>query len=343
MNELMELLTSKEILVVYAGALMAILLCSIIFIVEKNNEKLRRKHNTRELNKLVEEIKEEVPELQEEHEYYEKPVLQVIEEKEETSAVEELIENTLEIENLGNVIDYIEEEPKVEEEYLEPIIIEPIDIVTEVYEDEPVGEEELEYTTIEPDQETAQLELKKLTEELRKQSEVEVENIALTSYEEQQEENAIISLDELVRKSKDIYEANELSQYVDEGNEPISLQDLERQVGTQAKSYEEPFIIENVVPEEDILEVEKEIEMQQPKIRLDDFNTIKASTEVVNENESKRFKNSPIISPIFGIERREESNDLELENTANYEKLDQEIKRTNEFLMSLKELQNKLD
>ena len=33
----------------------------------------------------------------------------------------------------------------------------------------------------------------------------------------------------------------------------------------------------------------------------------------------------------------------ELENTANYDKLDQEIKKTNEFLMTLKELQQKLN
>ena len=36
-------------------------------------------------------------------------------------------------------------------------------------------------------------------------------------------------------------------------------------------------------------------------------------------------------------------NNMELENTANYEKLDEEIKKTNEFLKVLKELQKKLD
>ena len=49
---------------------------------------------------------------------------------------------------------------------------------------------------------------------------------------------------------------------------------------------------------------------------------------------------------IFGIEKDEETmsqTELELENTANYEKLDEEIKKTNEFLMTLRELQKKLD
>ena len=81
---------------------------------------------------------------------------------------------------------------------------------------------------------------------------------------------------------------------------------------------------------------------------MDDFNTIKLEEEKVNVNDvkiEKKFQNSPIISPIFGIERLNniEPNDLELENTANYEKLDEEIRKTNEFIMTLKELQSKLD
>jgi len=65
----------------------------------------------------------------------------------------------------------------------------------------------------------------------------------------------------------------------------------------------------------------------------------------IENNNLKKFHNSPIISPIYGIEKinNVEKNDLELENTANYEKLDQEIKKTNEFLMTLKDLQEKLD
>ena len=52
-----------------------------------------------------------------------------------------------------------------------------------------------------------------------------------------------------------------------------------------------------------------------------------------------------MISPVYGIEHPNTSSatDIELENTANYEKLDEEIRKTNEFLMTLKELQKKLD
>ena len=63
-------------------------------------------------------------------------------------------------------------------------------------------------------------------------------------------------------------------------------------------------------------------------VKMDDFKTIKTS----------KYRPTPVISPIFGLEKNYKK-DLELENTANYEKLDEEIKKTNEFMMTLKELQ----
>ena len=208
-----------------------------------------------------------------------------------------------------------------------------------------------------------------LTEELMKaealaQQEVEVQetpvveevkNISLTSYEEEQEENAIISLEELVRKSKDMYEQNELTQYADEGNEPISLQDLE--IKMKEYSINEPTTVESIVEEIESLEdhvVEEPViieaqpvVIEQQKLVLDDFNTVKVEpVEEIQQTISnayqttKKFKSSPVISPIYGIRPQSE---LELENTANYEKLDEEIKKTNEFVMTLKELQSHLD
>ena len=69
---------------------------------------------------------------------------------------------------------------------------------------------------------------------------------------------------------------------------------------------------------------------------------MKEENRNLNEIDSveSRFKNSPIISPVFGIEKKSE---LELENTANFEKFDKELNRNNEFLMTFKELQNKLE
>ena len=314
--DIVEFLTSKEIIVVYIIAAVACLLCFIIYLVEKHNDRGRKKHNTKELNKLVEQIKEEV-EITPEEEYTE-PVLQVIEEEpsiEVNDQVEELVE-----EDIRSLVEEISTEVQMELSQEEPV--EEIELL------EPI--EELEYTSIEPNEEVAKEELTKITEELKEQeSKIEevVENSRLTDYELEQEENAIISLEELVSKSKEMYEANELTQYSDEGTEPISISELEVIAGREAEPITSPFVISNAVGEE------------SNEVVLDEFDKIKTTVEP----EVKRFKSSPIISPIYGIEKQEVTNDLELENTADYDKLDAEIKKTNEFLMTLKELQSKLD
>lgn len=346
MRDILGFLTSPEIIVVYGVAALACALCLIIYIVEKNNVKIRQRHNTRELNKLVEEVREEAN-IEETPVLYEEPVLETISDNNDlASSVNELLERTAEMNAIREEVVTVEE---VEQKNETPIIIEPMDIVTEVYEDEPEKEEaELEYTSIEPDQATAQLELKKLEDELRRQEELQSNTTeeTISNYEEQQEENAIISLEELVRKSKDIYEANELTQYKDEGNEPISLQELEERAGlsnSDTAIYSQPFTIESVVPQSEVAEVTQEVsQVEEKNVRLDEASTISVSKDVVENG--KKFKNSPIISPIYGIEHSQvEDNGLELENTANYDKLDAEIKKTNEFLMTLKELQKNLD
>lgn len=347
MNELIEFLTSKEIVIVYIVASLACFLCFIIYLVEKNNDRLRRKQNTKELNKLVEEIHEKTTnntELTEEPVIIEEHIIE--ESNKEVASVIELLENTNEIkidtnlsENINNQLENINE-PKI----IVPESINSIEL-NEKLEESPIKEEslELEYTSIEPDPETAKQELEKLTEELRKQ-EMQPENITLTNYEEEQEENAIISLEELVKKSKEMYAANEVTQYADEGNEPISLKDLEKRMkDVNTASYEEPFIIENVVKDEIVNEevTPEVLEIESSKA----INENVVNTSLVEDLTKRKFQSSPIISPIYGIEKQKSinSSELELENTANYEKLDEEIKKTNEFLMTLKELQKKLD
>lgn len=359
MNELINFLTSKEIIVVYMVAGVACFLCFIIYLIDKTYYKRKRKHNTKELNKLVEEVNRELEEegYDVNEEIYDAPVLapidkysEEVEYFEEEKDIEDMIVENMEI---------VQEQVEVEEEIeVKPVVEEPV-----------VIEEELCYTDIEPNKEEAQAELRRLTEELMKaealaQQEVEVQetpvveevkNISLTSYEEEQEENAIISLEELVRKSKDMYEQNELTQYADEGNEPISLQDLE--IKMKEYSINEPTTVESIVEEIESLEdhvVEEPViietqpvVIEQQKLVLDDFNTVKVEpVEEVQQTISnayqttKKFKSSPVISPIYGIRPQSE---LELENTANYEKLDEEIKKTNDFVMTLKELQSHLD
>lgn len=348
MGNLMNFLTSKDAIIIYAVAVGACALCFIIYIVEKSNEKLRKRHNTKELNKLVEQIKEEVPEVKSDEVIYDKPILSNIQDVE---SVDSLLEKTIQMNKVNEevssaqveVLETTVESEKVEE----PIITEKMKEELIVIEKNDDQEEELQYTSIEPDQETAKLELQRITEELKKQETLVDTEPVINNYEIEQEENAIISLDELLKKGKEMYESNEATQYADDGNEPISLEELDL---CDNDEYNKPFIIENVVPKEetvesDVTEAPLSIEVleemdKKVNVRLDNNNVIQ--TEV--KNEARKFKSSPIISPIYGIESKSESaNDLALENTANYDKLDQEIKKTNEFIMSLKELQGKLD
>lgn len=392
MRDLVEFLTSQEIMIVYAIAFGLCVFCVVSYIVKINSSKYRMKNNTRELNKLVGEIKEQTTEeeisyLDDKEDSFQGPVLENVTtnndlKMDEGSSVIELLESTAEIQGTVSEQSKSSEVEKIEE--LEPIIIEPVvslennintvdtnkvevnnenefesnsnesEVEFVSQESQEKQEEVLQYTSVEPSPEDARRELDRLKEELTLQQaqEDEMENIALNNYEEEQEANAIISLEELVQKSKDMYEANELTQYADEGNEPISLQDLERKLDKKASELEDTFIIENAVNGDELLESEEEnneaVIVNSEAINTNTVNTANTvSVREMPEISSERiFKSSPIISPIYGIEKKDTNmspTEIELENTANYDKLDEEIKKTNEFLMTLRELQKKLD
>lgn len=386
MRDLIEFLTSQEIMIVYAIAFGLCIFCVISYIVKINSSKYRMKNNTRELNKLVGEIKEKTSEeeagyLSDKEDSFQEPVLENVTTNndnsvDEASSVIELLESTAELQSTVNNQNNSQEVESIED--LEPIIIEPVvslensvdtnkietnkveesELVSNEGETEFISQEKeekqeevLQYTSVEPSPEDARRELDRLKEELTLQQaqEDEMENIALNNYEEEQEANAIISLEELVKKSKDMYEANELTQYADEGNEPISLQDLERKLDKKASELEDTFVLENVVSESELLEAEEEnneaVIVSSEAIKTNTVNTV-STREMPEISSERKFKSSPIISPIYGIEKKDTDmspTELELENTANYDKLDEEIKKTNEFLMTLRELQKKLD
>ena len=327
MNDLINFLTSKEIIVVYIVATLACILCFVIHMIDKNYYKRKQRHNTKELNKLVEQINEIIEQEEtKQQEVYTTPILESIVETKEPIIKEEQTES-------------------ITATNLEDLVLETMQQEVEKQVEEKVQEEELQYTSIEPNKEQAQEELMRLTLELERAQE-EAKNIDLTSYEEEQEENAIISLEELVRKSKEMYADNELTQYADEGNEPISLEDLEKKMRIERETITEQY--------QEIPEIIETLDVGETKtqMKLDDFNTIKVESEKVLVEEKrevplyqaeKKFERSPVISPIYGIEKTLTPEEIALENTANYEKLDEEIKKTNEFLMTLRELQKNLD
>ena len=62
MNELIKFLTSTEVVIVYivAGALIAI--CLLIYAIDRGKERRKKRHNTNELNKLVDKVQERIQE-----------------------------------------------------------------------------------------------------------------------------------------------------------------------------------------------------------------------------------------------------------------------------------------
>ena len=434
MSNIINLLTSQEMIVVYIVTGIACFIYFVIFMIDRSYYKRKRRQNTKELNQLVEDINIELAKendmtntdslLNIENTYnepvlesisnndfvYVEPINRVVEKKEEVKAVpvvenkainvdtmieeiiatpaptvmEEVILNDNKKEELtaesldeSEIVEVIEETTPVEPVTIEPIEVPVIEteqakvepeehkeeientisveenptVITITAEEEvlevqpeviePVKEtEELTYTNIEPTKQEAQAELRRLTEELEAASSSQEENITLTSFEEEQERDAIISLEELIKRSKEMYESNEISQYDDE-NIPISLSDLERQIQETLQGTEfldtptEPVLIETPTIEP--------IKEEQEQLVLEDLNTVEINEKPIsNAYKTEVFKISPVISPIYGIEKTRNSNDMELENTANYEKLDAEIKKTNEFLAMIKDLQKNL-
>lgn len=434
MSNIINLLTSQEMIVVYIVTGIACFIYFVIFMIDRSYYKRKRRQNTKELNQLVEDINIELAKendmtntdslLNIENTYnepvlesisnndfvYVEPINRVVEKKEEVKAVpvvenkainvdtmieeitatpaptvmEEVILNDNKKEDLtaesldeSEIVEVIEETTPVEPVTIEPIEVPVIEteqakvepeehkeeientisveenptVITITAEEEvlevqpeviePVKEtEELTYTSIEPTKQEAQAELRRLTEELEAASSCQEENITLTSFEEEQERDAIISLEELIKRSKEMYESNEISQYDDE-NIPISLSDLERQIQETLQKTEildtpaEPVLIETPTIEP--------IKEEQEQLVLEDLNTVEINEKPIsNAYKTEVFKISPVISPIYGIEKTRNSNDMELENTANYEKLDAEIKKTNEFLAMIKDLQKNL-
>ena len=350
MSGLIDFLTTEEMIVVYSLVGIASVLYLIIYFFDKTYYKRKQRQNTRELQKIVDEISP-VEDKKEDKVVSSELVLIPIQEEESRKDVVVEVSDQAVTPMENEEVSSLEEVVKKDAELLttteikeDTVSLESISDIENSSFGEVKQEEELQYTSIEPDPIEAQAELMKLTEALE-QAEVEVKNIELTAFEEEQEQNAIISLDELMSRGKAMYESGELEKLEDEGNEPISIQDLEERM--KAVQTE----VESIEAEPSIVTVEESI--SEPKqMVLDDFQTVSISvpdTSKVEEKpvyqEHKKFKSSPVISPVFGIEKPvvNNSSDIELENTANYEKLDEEIRKTNEFLMTLKELQKKLD
>ncbi len=342
MSGLIEFLTTEEMIMVYVLVGIASVLYFIIYFLDKTAMRRKQRQNTRELEKIVLEDSQNLEPVPEVKVNPQESVLfpTGTEENQEEVVLLDVEDTPSVSENLSVSQTSVEFEVSKTDVMPQQEVMEEEPVITPVNQ---VVEEQLQYTSIEPDPSEAQAELMRLTETLEK-AEKEVKNIDLTAFEEEQEQNAIISLDELMSRNKVLYERGELEKLEDEGNEPISLQDLEQRM----KSVQSETQATNSLSFTEVVEP-----ILEPKqMALDDFQTVSISNEQsINTDshsvysEHKKFKSSPVISPVFGIEKplTSTASDIELENTANYDKLDEEIRKTNEFLMTLKELQQKLD
>lgn len=294
MNSLIDFISNNEVSIMIALLVTIILLTIIVLITDALNKRKNKK---------------DVKELLNNHDT---DITDVFKEDINEENFAKTQEYTMDLEQYNDVID--NDNKLTEIKYVE-------------------DDEELEKTK-------AQLELKNLKEELikadikekeeakkkleleKQQDEIidviDIDNNPIDKFEQEQEENAIISLDEFNKVSDKIYDENEEIQYKDEGNEPISIQELEALYNTK-----------------ELKAIKIDEEIVKPTVS-------KLETKTEKKEEDYKFKKSPIISPVFGLDNDESVNTIALENTANLDKLSEEIKRTNEFLNTLRELRKNL-
>lgn len=136
-------------------------------------------------------------------------------------------------------------------------------------------------------------------------------------YQELEEENAIISYDELKKATEESnfgYTDEEMNNYDDEKDAIISFDEL-------YKLYNEINSIKE----------DNKVNKGSIVIPAYEFKEVKDLPEISSE---KIFKKSDFISPIYG---------KDIEKKDNLARLNEEIKKTNEFLKMLKELKKNLE
>lgn len=218
--------------------------------------------------------------------------------------------------------------------------IEKTDKVDKVDKNVPAEEEHIIYK-----EEETPKEAKKAIEEAAKKLVYEEQSdiVTPTFFEKMQEENSIISYDELMSKNLDFDLSNE-QVLEDDGNEPITIDELykfhekddkeDKDLDKLDVSKDEKSYKINAIDEDSVIDSFKDSSKDDDEKMVYYVNS-----------ESKKFKNSQVISPVFGVKRdviyKKEYN--ELGETIDIKELDMEIKKTEEFLKQLKRLKDKLD
>ena len=338
MSELLAKITEDNLIIFCVLLCIAAFLITLIVSIELYNNKkkkkillLENKNDEKELNiKKDDNIIYEVED----------------EELEKTKAKIELAKLKEKLEQEEKEKTILEKEAKKEEMVSEPVVSQteitppvpalevqivdqvnqeiPVQVAEEINKSEPVTqtiaakEEKLDNYLNQTISKPVQEEKKEIKEEAVINNEQPKE--VVKSFEEEEEENAIISYDELKKAANFGYTDEEMDKYVDEKDAIISIAELER-----------------LYKESTALNIETANEKEEVELKSFDIKRVEDLPEISSE---KKFQSTPFISPVYGIGAVEES--LELEQTANLAKLNEEIKKTNEFLKALKELKKNL-
>lgn len=152
------------------------------------------------------------------------------------------------------------------------------------------------------DKTQAQIRVEEITKALKEAQKEEIEEDKYQKFEEEQEKNAIISYSELKKSFDHLYSESEKTQYLEDDEIPINIDEL------------------------------YELRDNQRKVKLEDFDSISKSSNQPVSN----FKSSPLISPVYGIQKPP------IENSKP-NPVDSDIENANIFLKNLKELKNNLE
>lgn len=226
------------------------------------------------------------------------------------------VEEIQSISNQPETIEINHQEKTVRFDDLEPIPeVKPISSngAADIYdiESKELETEEL-YVETDLEKTQAQIRVEEITNALKQaQIEEQIQEDKYSKFEEEQEKNAIISYEQLKESFDKLYSENEKIQYLEDDEIPINIDEL-----YQLKN-EKPLAEEKI---------------ETKKVKLEDFSNM--TTSVPETKPTSTFKSSPVISPVYGIQKEEP-----LVKPV----VDTEIQSANQFLQSLKELKNNLD
>lgn len=194
-------------------------------------------------------------------------------------------------------------------------IVETSQLSDQLIQNKSISEEHLQ----ELEKTQAQIEVEAITKALEKAVEEEKELNKYAKFEEEQELNAIISYKELKEKFDELYDSNERTQYVNDDTIPINLKELYE---TNTQILEQPFV-----------------ETSNPSIKKQVVSVDTQSNPLNPKGKATEFRNSPIISPVYGIQREE----ISLRKEVDSHLTEVQVQKTTDFLNTLKELQKNLD